>query len=155
VAIPWGNDPLVNLFADRKCRCDDKPLHQYVRRITKPLTAETALHELYEDKVQAAIVDGAALQAFAERYPARARLIRTLFESEPFPLSVLVYQEGAVDPAIIGRFRKCMAKARMSEMGRLLMTLMGCAGFEEIPPNFETELAQFVQHYPQREELGK
>src|SRR5262245_50749376 len=152
VAIPWGNDPLVNLFADRNCRCDDKPLHQYVRQITKPLTAETALHELYEDKVQAAIVDGAALQAFAERYPARAKLIRTLFESEPFPLSVVVYHDGAVDPPIIKHFRKRMEKARTTDMGRLLLSLLHCDGFEEIPPDFASELAKFVKRYPQREE---
>jgi ABC-type phosphate/phosphonate transport system substrate-binding protein len=148
LAIPTGGDALINLFVDRKCRCEEKPPAEYFREITRPLNSETALHELYEDKVQAAIVDGAALQAFAERYPARSKLIRTLVESGPFPLSAVVYFEGAVDPATVRLFQEVMGKARDNRAARQLMALMHCEGFDGVPEDYGTQLTEFLKRYP-------
>jgi hypothetical protein len=106
------------------------------------------LHQVYDDEVQAAIVDGAALQAFAERYPARSKLIRPILESDPFPMSVVVSRDGAVDSGTLRRFQIGMAKARGSVMGRQLMGLLHSAGFEAVPPSYDKQLADFVEHYP-------
>jgi ABC-type phosphate/phosphonate transport system substrate-binding protein len=151
LAIPKGIDPAVHLFAERKCRCEDKPLTQSVKEITRQDNAELALHDVFEDKVQAAIVDSAALQAFAERVPARWKKLRTLVESKPFPFSVVAYCEGSAAPALVRRFQETMTKARTNRSSRLLMALMHCDGFEPAPARYAKELAEFLKEYPQQD----
>jgi len=148
LAIPNGSHAIVSLYADRKCRCEGKLPKEIFKSIEKPENSETALHQLYENEVQAAVVDGAALQAFAERYPARSKYIRTLMESEPFPMSVVVTHDGIVDSNTLSRFQFGMQKATASVMGRKLMGLMHSAGFEPVPANYDEQLADFVKRYP-------
>jgi ABC-type phosphate/phosphonate transport system substrate-binding protein len=154
LAIPNGSHAIVNLFADRKCRCEGKSPKEIFKSIEKPENAETALHQLYENEVQAAVVDGAALQGFAERYPARSKFIHTLMESEPFPMSVVVTHDGIVDSHTLSRFRSGMQKATASVMGRKLMGLMHSAGFEAVPANYDEQLADFVKRYPPEQNSG-
>jgi ABC-type phosphate/phosphonate transport system substrate-binding protein len=150
LAIPNGSHAIVSLFADRKCHCEGHSPKEFFKSIEKPVNAETALHEVYEDDVQAVVVDGAALQAFSERYPARSKYIRTLLESEPFPMSVVVSHDGVVDSNTLTRFRNGMEKATASVMGRKIMALMHSAGFEAVPANYDEQLADFVKRYPQQ-----
>jgi ABC-type phosphate/phosphonate transport system substrate-binding protein len=154
LAIPNGSHATVTLFADRKCRCEGQAPSQYFQTITTPVNAETALHQVYDDEVQATIVDGAALQAFAERYPARSKLIRTIMESEPFPMSVVVSRDGAVGSWVLHRFQIGMKTARSSVMGRQLMGLLHSAGFEAVPPSYDKQLAEFVERYPPQDQRG-
>jgi len=154
LAIPNGSHAIVSLFADRKCRCEGKSPKELFKSIEKPENSETALHQLYDNEIQAAVVDGAALQAFAERYPARSKYIRTLMESEPFPMSVIVTHDGIVDSNTLSRFRHGMEKATASVMGRKLMGLMHSAGFEPVPANYNEQLAEFVKRYPPEQDLG-
>ena len=91
--LAHGTREHARIFVDRRCQNEGAPPSKFFDAITDPNNAETALHEVYDNKVQAAIVDGAALQCFAERYPARAKKLRTVAESQPFPLSVVAVKE--------------------------------------------------------------
>jgi ABC-type phosphate/phosphonate transport system substrate-binding protein len=148
VAVPKGSDAVVGLFVKRQCRCSDQSLARLAGSITKPVNAETALHQLYEEKLQAAVIDGAGLRAFKERYPARSRYIRVLVESEPFPLGAVVYQENVMDPAVVQQFREAMRKADASPMIRHLMALLHSRGFEDVPADYQKQLRDFAQQYP-------
>jgi ABC-type phosphate/phosphonate transport system substrate-binding protein len=148
LAIPKGIDPAVYLFAKYKCKCGDKVPSDYVKQVTTPENSEMALHAVFEDKVQAAFVDTAAMQSFAERFPARSKKLRTLVESKPFPLSVVAYCDGRVAPSIVKRFQETMAKARANRSSRLLMALMHCDGFELVPVSYAKDTAEFLKDYP-------
>jgi len=148
LAIPKGIDPAVYLFAKHKCRCGDKAPTDYFKQLSTPENGEMALHDVFEDKVQAALVDSATMNAFAERFPARSKRLRTLVESNPFPLSVVAYCEGTVASATVKRFQETMSKARGNRSSRLLMTLMRCDGFEPVPESYAKDMAQFLKDYP-------
>jgi ABC-type phosphate/phosphonate transport system substrate-binding protein len=147
-ALPNGTREHARIFVDRRCQGEGSMPSQFFETITAPNNAETALHEVYDNKVQAAIVDGAALQCFADRYPARAKRIRMLAESPVFPLSVVAIREGGLEPQVLRKFQDGMVKANTTPMGRQLMGLMQMSGFEPVPPDYDQQLAAAVQNFP-------
>jgi ABC-type phosphate/phosphonate transport system substrate-binding protein len=155
IAVPKGTDASVDIFVSRRCRCGEKTLPQFAGTVTWPDTSETALHQLYDDKIQAAIVDDAALRAFAERFPARSEFIRVLLESDAFPLSVVAYREGNVDSATLLQFQNAMKKAKTYATGRQLMALLHSRGFESVPADFQKQLAHCLKLYPTPAEATK
>jgi ABC-type phosphate/phosphonate transport system substrate-binding protein len=152
IALPHGLHETARLFAHRECHCPSTGSSPHFEQIVRPVNAETALHNLYDDKVQAAIIDSAGMQCFAERYPARFKRIRTLIESQAFPMTVVVVREGVVSSPIIRKFRDGMAKAHRSNAGRQLMSLMQSSGFEPLPPDYERQLAEIARTYPPPED---
>jgi ABC-type phosphate/phosphonate transport system substrate-binding protein len=148
VALPNGIHETARLYAARECDVPREGSSRVFDEITKPVNSETALHDVYEDKVQAAVVDSAGLQCFAERYPARSKRIRKLAESQAFPMTVIVAREGALEPDILRRFREGMARAGQVPDGRQLMALMHSTGFEPLPADYERQLDTIAKSYP-------
>lgn len=155
LAMPKGANTATRLFANRECRCSGQPMSQYFAEITRPANAETALHEVVDNKVQAALVDGTGLRCLDERYPARAKLIRVLAESDEFPLSAVVYHAGVVDSVIVRHFQEAMTKARSNPATRHLMSLMHATGFEPVPPDYAQQLVDCARDYPREGVLKK
>jgi ABC-type phosphate/phosphonate transport system substrate-binding protein len=150
IAIPKKSHATVRLFADRQCRCEGDAPWYYAKEITRPENPEMALHDLCDGIVDAAIVDGAGLQSLQERYPARSKLLRVIKESEPFPLSVVVYREGILSPSMIRHFQEVMQKTHTTGMGRQFLSLMHSTGFEAVPLDYEQRIKEFVKRYPPR-----
>src|SRR5438132_7591289 len=148
LALPNGTREHSRIFVDRQCQCQGNLPSQFFEQITTPNTAETALHDVFENKVQAAIVDSAALQCFAERYPARSRRIRTLAESQSFPYSVVAIHDGSVNPVVLKKFQDGMARANSTTTGKNLMGFMQMTGFEAVPADYDRQLAEVVKLYP-------
>lgn len=148
LALPQGVNAIVQPFADHDCRCHGKSVDEIFAKTTRPVNAETALHDLFDDRAQAALVDGKALRCFEERYPARAKLVRVLIESNPFPLSAIVYHAGMMDPAVLRRFQNGMTGAHRSLAVKKLMALMHAVGFEPAPLDYDEQLAACAREYP-------
>jgi ABC-type phosphate/phosphonate transport system substrate-binding protein len=155
LALASGTREHARIFVDRRCQHEGCVPSKFFDAITNPNNAETALHEVYDNKVQAAIVDGAALQCFAERYPARAKRLRAAVESQPFPLSVVAIHDGSMPPATLARFQEGMVKANATLTGRNLMGILQMAGFEPVPADYDHQLAEIVKQYPPPGEAPK
>jgi ABC-type phosphate/phosphonate transport system substrate-binding protein len=148
VALPHGIHQTARLFAERQCQCvEDKPSDQF-REITTPINAETALHELCDGKVQSAIVDTSGLRCFEERYPARYKRLRIVDESPAFPMTVVAVRDGGVEANIIHRFETGMLKAKTTLIGRQLIALMQCGGFETVPADYDRQLDDIARQFP-------
>jgi ABC-type phosphate/phosphonate transport system substrate-binding protein len=148
VAVPQGTREYVRVFMTRQCRNCGRSPSGYFREVTTPATSDTALHEVVDGKVQAAIVDGGMYQTFVERYKGRGRRLRVVSVSENFPESVVAYIPNMVDEDVIRRFRQGMSTAHASTMGRQLLALWSMAGFQPIPPNYDQRLAESLKNYP-------
>jgi ABC-type phosphate/phosphonate transport system substrate-binding protein len=155
VALPKGIHETARLFAARRCHCEAGSPSELFGEVTTPVNAETALHEVYDDKVQAAIVDKSGLQCFAERFPARFQRVRILEESESFPMSVVAIRDGAVSDATLRQFQNGMGKAHVTIVGRQLVAMMQSAGFEPVPPDYDRQVAEITKHYPASNETSK
>jgi ABC-type phosphate/phosphonate transport system substrate-binding protein len=148
VALPNGIHETARMFARHKCDCAvDKP-SQLFEKVTTPVNAETALHEVFENKVQAAIVDQSGWKCLAERYPARFQRVRVLKESDPFPMTVVSIRDGSVDAAIVRQFADGMGKAHQTAMGRQILGLMQSSGFETPPSDYDEQIAAIIKRYP-------
>jgi ABC-type phosphate/phosphonate transport system substrate-binding protein len=148
LALANGTREHARIFVDRRCQNEGSAPSSFFDAITSPNNAESALHEVYDNKVQAAIVDGAALQCFAERYPARSKRLRAVAESQAFPLSVVAIRDGSMPPATLAKFQDGMVKANSTVTGRNLMGVMQMTGFEPVPPDYDHQLAEIVKLYP-------
>jgi ABC-type phosphate/phosphonate transport system substrate-binding protein len=148
VALPQGTREYARLFITRQCQALGQSPDAYFAQVTNPAMPDTALHEVVDDKVSAAIVDGATLQGYAERYSGRWKRLKALVTSENFPESVVVYRPGMVDDATIQRFKQGMGTAHTSPMGRQLLSLWNMAGFQPVPANYQQQLDDIVKTYP-------
>jgi ABC-type phosphate/phosphonate transport system substrate-binding protein len=148
VAMPQGTREYVRLYMTRHCRNCGRSPSGYFREVTTPATPDTALHEVVDGKVQAAIVDGGMYQTYVERYKGRGRRLRVISVSEKFPESVVVYMPGMVNDDVIQRFRQGMSTAHATPLGRQLLSLWSMAGFQAIPANYNQMLAESLKNYP-------
>jgi ABC-type phosphate/phosphonate transport system substrate-binding protein len=156
LAFPTGSREYSKLFLDRSCLALGKPAEAFFAKVTRPKTAEDALHDVVDNTtVQAAVVDGAAIQSFTERNPARAKRIKVIATSEVFPPSVVAYRDGSLDADVIRRFRDGMSNAHSTQLGRQLLSLMLMNGFEPIPSDYAKALADIAKAYPPPGEEAK
>lgn len=149
VAMPQGTREFVRLFLNRQCQAAGQSPDAYFAQVTTPINSDTALHEVIDGKgVKAAVVDGGLFQGFAERYSGRAKRLRVLLSSENFPEGVVVIRPGVISEDTVARFRQGMATAHVTPLGRQLMALLGMAGFQPLPPNYEQQLIDVRRAYP-------
>lgn len=155
VALPNGLHETTRLFADRRCHCPPGASSEFYQRITAPANSETALHEVFDRKVDAAIVDMSGMQCFAERYPARHKRLKVLVESEPFPMTVVAVHGDRVNSEIQLRFQSGMKQADTTILGRQLIGLMQSSGFEPVPDDYDKQLARILELYPPPDEAAE
>jgi ABC-type phosphate/phosphonate transport system substrate-binding protein len=155
VALPKGTREYVRLFLTRQCQALGQSPDAYFAQVTNPATPDTALHEVVDDKVAAAIVDGSTFQGYATSYSGRSKMLKALVTSENFPESVVVYRPGMVDAVTINRFKQGMSTAHTSPMGRQLLSLWNMAGFQPVPSNYQQQLDDIVKIYPPVAEASK
>jgi ABC-type phosphate/phosphonate transport system substrate-binding protein len=148
LALATGTKEHSRVFIDRRCQAEGARPSEFFGSIVQPVNGETALHDVCDDKVQAAVVDGTAMQCFADRFPGRAKKLRVLAESQAFPLSVVAIRDGAIEPQVLARFTNGMSKANTTPMGRQLMGLMQMTGFEPVPADYDQQLAEIAKAFP-------
>ena len=101
-----------------------------------------------EGKVQAVGADRAALEAYKRRKPGRFNQLKQVAQSQRFPPGIVAYQEGVLDQATLQRFRDDLLRASRTERGQTLLTLFKLTGFEAVPPDLNSVLAQTRKAYP-------
>jgi ABC-type phosphate/phosphonate transport system substrate-binding protein len=148
LAIPRRTREHCHLFLHRQCQECGQELSRLFAQITTPASAEEALDDLVDNTVQAAVIDGVALECYQRRKPARYTRLKTLHVSEVFPAGVVAYRQGALGEATLRRFREGMLAANRTPIGRQLMTLWMLTAFEPIPADYEETLANIVKTYP-------
>jgi len=109
---------------------------------------EDALDDVLRGKVQAAIVDSAALEIYKEVNPGRYDRLRVAARSEPFPPTVVAYYEGALNDQELRQFRTGMMKANESEKGREAMSSVSITAFQAVPANLPEVLREIAKAYP-------
>jgi ABC-type phosphate/phosphonate transport system substrate-binding protein len=149
LALPTGSRAHSRLYLERGCEALGRPPEAFFARISTPKTTEDALHDVADNgEVNAAVVEGSAIQCFTERNPGRAKRIKVIATSQVFPPSVVAYREGALDADVVRRFRDGMSRAHTTALGRQLLSLWLMTRFEPIPADYPKALSAIADAYP-------
>jgi ABC-type phosphate/phosphonate transport system substrate-binding protein len=156
VSLPCYCQEHCWVYMERACRdAGQNDTKKFFSPLTHPANAEVGLDELADGKVQAAIVDNVALDAYKERKPARAAKLKIVQESERFPAAVIAYRGGSLDSATVKLFQDSLLEGQKTSVGRQLLTLWKLNTIERAPAGFNESLAKILKAYPPPEEQAK
>ncbi len=113
-----------------------------------PANTAMALDAVVDGTAALTVVDGVSFDLYKERKPGRAGRLRILKESEFFPTATVIYKPGAVDEAMLKKFREGMTTAHERILGRQLLNLWRLSGFAEVPREYHDLLADVARRYP-------
>jgi len=137
------------LFRDRLCgQIAKRAAKEFFSKITATQDGEAALDDVVDNQVQAAILDKVCFEMYKRRKPARAAQLEILQVSEPFPASVVIYRDGALEGTKLQKFQHGMLNANKSVLGQQLLMLWKLSAFVPVPPDYEANAAKIVQSYP-------
>jgi ABC-type phosphate/phosphonate transport system substrate-binding protein len=148
IALARGTREHCLLYLDRYCEECNKSRTTFFAKVTTPGSAEEAVDDVIDGEVDAAIVDGLALDCYKRRKPGRYVKVRAAHVSEPFPAAAVVYKNGAIDEALLKRFREGLMNANRSVLGRQIFTLFKLTAFEPVPTDYDQVLADIAKVYP-------
>lgn len=148
LALSKGTREHCRLFLDKYCKKEGHEPKQFFGKITTPSNPEDSLDKVFEEEIQATVVDNVALESYKRRKPGRFEQLQPMLISEVFPTGVVAYHPGALDADTIRRFREGMSTANQSALGRQLMTLWKLTAFESIPADYEKTLTDIAKAYP-------
>ena len=143
------------LFIERRCESCGKDCQQFFAKITTPTDAEDALDDVVDATVDAALVDGVALERYQKAKPDRFAKLKMAIRSEPFPNAVIAYKPGALSDDTLDRFRNGLITANRNAKGKQLLNMCRITCFEAIPDDYEQLLLNIAKVYPPPTEAGK
>jgi ABC-type phosphate/phosphonate transport system substrate-binding protein len=146
LAIPKLTRAHCFLFLDQCCS-PAKPKDYFGRTLT-PNDAEDALDDVVDGNVEVALIDKIALDAFSHLKPNRAKKLRILKQSEPFPAVVIAYRSGMVSAKKLDRFREGMIQAHQNPSSRDLLSLCRITRFAPVPESYSDQLKASLKAYP-------
>jgi ABC-type phosphate/phosphonate transport system substrate-binding protein len=136
------------LFLERRCEgCGKCPL-KFFAKIETPTDAEDALDDVVDGVVDAALVDGAALDRYKRVKADRFAKLKTAVQSEPFPPAVIAYKPGVLSEETLAKFRDGLITANQNPKGKQLLNMCRINCFQAVPTNYEEMLANIVKAYP-------
>ena len=148
-AVPFRSREYFMLFLDKQCECVCKgTATSYFEKVTRPLSAETAMDEVLMGKIGAAVIDEVLYENYRDVKPGCFARLRILKTSDVFPSAVVAYKQGAVSEETLNRFRTGMMNANRNERGRDLMNLWKITSFENVPADYAETVANIVKSYP-------
>jgi ABC-type phosphate/phosphonate transport system substrate-binding protein len=136
------------LFIERRCEACGKPYNQLCSKVTTPCDSEDALDDVVDGVVQAAVVDGAALERYKKDKPDRFAKLKAAQRSEPFPPAVIAYKPGVLSEKILERFRDGLINAHKNTKGKQLLNMCRITCFEAVPDDYEQMLVAIAKAYP-------
>lgn len=142
VALPRGSREHCRLYLER---------HQVQSggcEIVEPDSVMTALDDVVDGLTDAVVVEAAAMESFQRTKPGRARQLGIIARSEMFPLSVVVYRDGALDSGTLSRFQSGLLQAQNTGDGRRMMLLWKLRGFAQVPDDYASQLEAIRRIYP-------
>ena len=66
----------------------------------------------------------------------------------PFPATVVAYHPGILDEAALRSIRAALKKSPDTPEGRQMLTLWKLTGFEDVPKDYDKDLADILKTYP-------
>src|SRR5262249_61661539 len=111
------------LFLERRCEGCGKDCQRFFTKITTPCDAEDALDDVVDGVVDAALVDGAALERYKKVKADRCAKLKTAVRSEPFPNAVVAYKPGTLSDETLQRFRNGLITANQNPKGKQLLNM--------------------------------
>jgi ABC-type phosphate/phosphonate transport system substrate-binding protein len=148
LALPGKTREHCLLFLQRECQDLKTDAKDFFGKIVRHDSIEDALDDILRDKVQAALVDGVALDLYDQVKPGCFARLKVLKKSVPFPANVVAYRQGAIDAATLAKFRSGMITASETERGKELMLKFRLTSFEGITKDYEQSLAAIFKAYP-------
>jgi ABC-type phosphate/phosphonate transport system substrate-binding protein len=148
VAVPYRSREHCLLYLERCCQAWGKDPPAYFSRVTTPTSVEDALEEVRDGTVEAALVDGVALECYKRSKPKCFARLKEVQRSPVFPAAVIAYHAGGLDAATLRRFRTGLVNANKTAFGRQLLTLWKMTGFEPIPADYEQLLIDVAKNFP-------
>jgi len=136
------------LYVERHCCPPGDELKQFFDKIIATADQEEALDAVLDGRVDATVVDGAALENYAERKPGCFAKLKTLMKSEPFPWAVVACDPAHLDEATQMRFREGLIKATETRKGKQLLAICHIAEFKPIPKDYNKDLHLIIKAYP-------
>jgi ABC-type phosphate/phosphonate transport system substrate-binding protein len=148
ISLPDTGKRYLRVFVEHKCQALGKTRESFFSKVTAPDNFEDALDDVVDNKVQAAVADRAALEAYKQRKPGRFKRLKHVAHSEPLPPIVVAYYDNVVDEPTRERFRDGLLNAANKEKGQQMLTLFRLTGFESVPADFERIVARTRKTYP-------
>jgi len=148
LALPANGGPFLRLFIDRQSEANGKKAEEFLSKIVTPDNVEDALDDAVDGKVNAAVVDRAALEAYRRRKPGRFKRLKEVVKSQPFPPPVIAYYDAKLDDATLRTFKDGLLGAAKKERGQTLLTLFRLTGFDTPPEDLDRVLAETRKAYP-------
>jgi ABC-type phosphate/phosphonate transport system substrate-binding protein len=148
LAVPATGRGFPRLFMERQSDANGQKLEAFFSKLTTPDNVEEALDDLVDGKLQAVVVERAALEAYKRRKPGRFKRLKEVVQSKPFPPSVVAAYGAVLDDATLKRFQNSLLGASRNEKGQTLLTLFHLTGFQSLPAEFERVLADTRKDYP-------
>jgi ABC-type phosphate/phosphonate transport system substrate-binding protein len=148
LALGKGIRPHCHLFLDKCCKdhCQCEPCN--LCKLANTSSMEDALDDVVEGQAQATLVDSVAWESYQRRKPSRFAQLKIFEESGIFPAAVVAHKPGVLTADQIEKFKKGMATAHESVLGRQLLTLWKITNFEPVPENYSQTLKDIVVVYP-------
>lgn len=143
------------LYLERSCQKEGKTASQYFSRIVVPSNAEIALDDVVAGRVDAALLDQAALDAYQRRNPQRFGRLKVIEKSGTFPATVVAYHKGALDKKTLQTFKTGMLNARKTTYGRQMLALNHLTHCEKVPKDYQATLARVAKAYPPPTSYGE
>lgn len=110
--------------------------------------AEDVLHAVLARTCEAALVDVSALLAYQRQYPGPGQQLRVIERSVELPSAVVVYRQGALDEATVGRVRKGLLECVNTPVGKTFAMFWQLKGFEDVTPAYNALVRQCLEAYP-------
>jgi ABC-type phosphate/phosphonate transport system substrate-binding protein len=148
MALPAHNKEHCRLYFERRCVKPGVSPKKFYRDCTDPVDSDEALDDVAGGNADATVVDAVSYAAWCKNKPRKARSVRVLAESEPFPCAVIACNNGRFDDATVERFRSALLNARNSTVGQKLLELIRITGFEIVPDDFNAQLTEIARLYP-------
>jgi ABC-type phosphate/phosphonate transport system substrate-binding protein len=149
IGVPIGTREHCRLFLDRLWASTHDGKQFPPAQMARGGSAESALDDVVDGVLPAALVDNVALTSYANMNPARVKNLRPALSSELFPLSVVVCRKGGLTPSLAATLKRSLIELNQSREGQNLMFLWKLKGFEAVPADFNAQLDRVFVAYPQ------
>jgi ABC-type phosphate/phosphonate transport system substrate-binding protein len=150
VAVPRGCKAHCEMFLERLRA--DIPVEDCCPCKCGQLTSEEALFAVANEKQEAVLVDVSSLLTFRENWPAAAKNIKVLAQSEELPSAVIVYRQGALKPEAIASIRKGLIDCVKTPTGQLFVLFWQLKGFKDADGAYNKLVNDALKAYPPPEE---
>ena len=148
IFLPAAGPHHMRVFIQRQSETRGKKAEVFFSKVATKGNVEDALDDVVDGKLNAVAVDRTALEAYQRRKPGRAKRLKELARSQPFPPPVVAYFGTVPDEASRRRFRQGLLGAARKERAKMMLTFFRVTGFEDVPDDLGKVLAQTRKDYP-------